>query len=192
MKRQLTDDEERFIENIFVSYNEALERYGRKCVSYKNHLYSCVEDALQLTFLKAIDHVDTLMKHENVIGWLKESYYHELQHTLRRVISRHEVMTEDPDQLKAVHQERMKQAMSLWQETVSVKDTITTACETLSEEEYVIFMEHFLNNSTIEQTAKMMNASHDSIRGKIRTIRKKLKKNLFLVCCFLILLDYIG
>lgn len=185
MRRKLTKQQHAFISALPGIYGDALLKYAVRFLGYKSHLQYLAEDALQETWLKAIENVDTLMQHENPSAWLKLCLKRVLLNKLRAASYQRETLAEDVAQHPAASAQAVQSALERWQETTSLREVQEIASMLLSPEEIQTFGDHFLYGFTAEETAKLENVPAATIRGRISRIRKKLKKYFQHMCILL-------
>ena len=59
-------DPSNFIEHLYLEHRDFLTRYARRFVEKPD----ATEEIIQITFCIALKRIDTLMDHENPVGWL--------------------------------------------------------------------------------------------------------------------------
>lgn len=96
-------------------------------------------------------------------------------------------MPEDELQ-EALTASEMVDAVSAWADAVTVPEVLECVAEILSEEEHKVFDDVFINGYTIQETASRQHISFDKARGKVSSIRKKIKKYFSTLCLFIIIM----
>lgn len=185
MHSKLTKQQYAFISALPGLYGDALLKYAVRFLGYKPHLLPMAEDALQETWLKAIENVEALMQHENPAAWLKLCLKRTLLNKLRAASHQREELVEDVAQHPAASARAVQSALDRWQETTSLQEVQEIAAMLLTPEEIRIFGDHFLQGFTAEETAKLENVPAATVRGRISRIRKKLKKYFQHMCILL-------
>lgn len=185
MRKRLTEQQHLFISGLPELYGDALLKYAVRFLGYKPHLQHMAEDAVQETWLKAIEHIDALMQHENPSAWLKLCVKRSLLNRLRAASHQREELTEDVTCHPAASAQAMEAALDRWQKAVTLREVQEVASMLLSPEEWTTFGDHFLQGFTAEETALLENVPAATVRGRISRIRKKLKK-YFLDMCILL------
>ena len=185
MRRKLTKEQNDFLSAMPGLYGDALLKYAVRFLGYKTHLQHMAEDALQTTWLKAIENVDELMQHDNPAAWLKLCLKRILLNKLRVASQQREELTEDVTRYPTVSTQAMQSALDRWQETATLREVQEVAAMLLSSEEWTTFGDHFLQGFTAEETALLENVPVSTVRGRISRIRKKLKKYFLDMCIFL-------
>ena len=174
MPKKLNQEEEKFIAKIAEQYYEMLHQYCCRCISYNTKYLPIVPDVVQATFLKAVENAAVLLQHENVPGWLKRSCYFSLMNMLRDIRSSREVASPAIDRLRFLGLAATEND-AVWEGKISLNDVIAAARKILTEGEWIVFVDYFLNNLSTDETAMKNHLSHDAVRGRISRIRKKLK-----------------
>ena len=185
MHKSLTEQQYTFVSSLPRLYGDALLKYAVRFLGYKPHLLHMAEDALQETWIKAIEHVDILMQHENPSAWLKLCLKRILLNKLRAASHQREDLAEDVTQYPAASAQAVQSALERWQETTSLREVQEIAAMLLTPEEMQTFGDHFLYGLTAVETAKLENVPAATVRGRISRIRKKLKKYFLHMCILL-------
>ena len=174
MSRELTKEQSEFLEGIAKNYEEMLFRYCFKCMNYNSKLLPYVPDIVQEVYLKASIHVEVLMHHKNIPGWLKKSCHFSLLNMLRNIRNGREILYPTIEKLhKLLHPEQI--TINECDDTVTLEEVIDAAETILSEEDQAIFNSYFLDDLSTIETARQNNMSYDTVRGRISRIRKKIK-----------------
>ena len=191
MKKALSSEQLKFLDDLTVQYGDMLTKYAYRFFGYQPNKLETAQDAVQDTFLKAVQDVDSLMAHPNKAAWLKVSLkytlfniqrephwqHEELQPTITDSMSRKIAVTEALDHIE--HLPRLE-------EVIAIANTI------LSEGEIDTFYDHFLIGLTTEETAILEGVPNATVHGRIGRIRKKLRKYFGLSCYFFLILFYIS
>lgn len=190
MKKPLSESQGDYMRKLTQTSADVLLKYAYRFFGYQQHMQEVAEEAVQDTFLKAVEDVESLMKHPNPIGWLKVSLRNILLNIKReqhwKFEEAKEVIVENPEkQLYVVldafdHFDRYPRLKEL-------EDVVNTI---LTPDEATTFYDHFLSGLTTEETAILEGVSSDTVRGRISRIRKKLRKHYDMQCFFLLLLFY--
>ena len=73
MKKPLSESQVNYMRKLTQTSADVLLKYAYRFFGYQQHMQEVAEEAVQDTFLKAVEDVESLMKHPNPIGWLKVS-----------------------------------------------------------------------------------------------------------------------
>lgn len=73
MKKRLTEAQATYLRELTLQSADVLTKYAYRFFGYQPHMREIAEEAVQDTYLKAVEDVESLMKHPNKIGWLKVS-----------------------------------------------------------------------------------------------------------------------
>ena len=190
MRKRLTEQQYQYVSRLPGLYGDALLKYAVRFLGYKQHLLPLAEDALQETWLKAIENVESLMQHENPSAWLKLCLKRTLLNKLRAASHQREELAEDVTRHPAASAQAVQSALERWQETTSLREVQEIAAMLLTPEEIQTFGDHFLQGFTAEETAKMENVPAATVRGRISRIRKKLKRYFLNLCVLLSVMCY--
>lgn len=190
MRRRLTEQQTRFLSESPVQYGDALLKYAVRFLGYQPHLLPLAEDAVQETYIKAIENVDDLMQHANPAAWLKLCLKRILLNHLRSASHQREELTENLAQLPAVTADAIQTALDRWSDRVSLQDVREMAALLLTPDEQQTFDDHFLYGFTTDETALLEGISSATVRGRISRIRKKMKKYFAHMCVFLFVMCY--
>ena len=185
MRKRLTEQQYQYINSLPGLYGDALLKYAVRFLGYKQHLLPLAEDALQETWLKAIENVDALMQHENPSAWLKLCLKRILLNKLRTASHQREELAEDVAQHPAASAQAVQLALERWRETTSLREVQEIAAMLLTPEEMQTFGDHFLYGFTADETARLENTPAATVRGRISRIRRKLRKYYLHLCIFL-------
>ncbi len=185
MRKRLTEQQHRFVSDLPRLYGDALLKYAVRFLGYKPHLLPLAEDAVQETWLRAIENVDALMQHGNPSAWLKLCLKRILLNKLRMASHQREELAEDVARHPAASAQAVHSALERWQESTTLQDVQEVAAMLLSPEEMQTFGDHFLYGFTAEETAQLENVPAATVRGRISRIRSKLKKYFLHMCIFL-------
>lgn len=167
------DQEESFIEHLFVTYHEALKYYCMRCFSYQSHFLPYVDDCIQEVFFAALKKKDKLFVHPNPYAWLRNACKKQCLMVLRRnkiwqkVIGKYET-TEVPAPTTCIEDDILR-----WLCLYDTEKWVKNLKERLSDSERLVFIEYFENEKSAVDIAKIHHTSVSSIRGAIQRIRKK-------------------
>lgn len=81
MKKVLTSEQTQFLNDLTLQYGDMLTKYAYRFFGYQPNKLEIAQDAVQETFLKAVQEVETLMEHPNIAAWLKVSLKYTLFNT---------------------------------------------------------------------------------------------------------------
>lgn len=187
MKKVMSEAQANFLRDLTLRSADMLTKYAYRFFGYQLHMREIAEEAVQDTYLKAVEDIESLMIHPNPIGWLKVSLRNILLNIKREQHWKYEgskdVIRDNPDK-------RLYAVLDAFDEFSSYPrlkelEEVINAILTLDEAE--TFYDHFLCGLTTEETAILECVSNDTVRGRISRIRKKLRKH-YKTSCFLILL----
>lgn len=191
MKKVLTSEQLQFLDDLTLQYGDMLTKYAYRFFGYQPSKLEIAQDAVQDTFLKAVQDVEELMIHPNKAAWLKVS----LKYTLFNIKRESHWQYEEPHAVLPSNvsaNDFVTEALDHMYDLPHLKDVITVANTILSEEEISTFNNHFLFGLTTEETAILESVPNSTIRGRISRIRKKLRVHFDMPCCFLFILFYIA
>lgn len=193
MKVSLTEEQLRFVESLVEDYSDVLLKYGRRFVNFRPDYYFMVEDAVQVTFEKATRCVDTVMNHENVIGWLKRSCCFALLHEIDvyKKRRRREMLYADVHDADEVRKQVNLSSVAAWETQITRDEIERIVREVLSEDEKTVFHLHFQDHQTLAETAKQTGFTVGVVRGTIKRIQRKFMEYFLSLCIFLVLNGYI-
>ncbi len=184
MRMKLSEEQIDFLNQLPLLYGDMLTKYAYRFFGYQQSMYQAAEDAVQDTFIRALYHVDALMSHPNVAGWLVTG----LRYTLlnyRRSQPREELFA-DPAESAQVSAQMALESLERWERSEQLSDVKNAVLSILTVDELVTFNDYFLMGFSTEETALVEQVSFDTVRGRLQRIRKKLQKKLTKVCCFLL------
>lgn len=191
MKKVLTSEQTQFLNDLTLQYGDMLTKYAYRFFGYQPNKLEIAQDAVQETFLKAVEEVETLMEHPNVAAWLKVSLKYTLFNIQRDPYWQHEEPQASIDNLTA-SKDLITDALDQSDSFPRLKEIISVIDSVLSREELSTFHNHFLLGLTTEETAILESVPSSTIRGRISRIRKKLKSHFNILCCFIFILFYLG
>ncbi len=170
----LNAQEKEFLHGLVEKYGSVLEKYCWRCLSASHDREQQTKDILQEVYLDAVQNVKALMNHPKVLGWLKLSCYHHIIDARRSQNSKPECPLE-PEQIdEYLARIEAVEALKRWRDR-TLSDVCSTVIEILSSEEKSTFEDHFLRGYSMKETAERENIDYDTVRGRINSIRKKLK-----------------
>lgn len=191
MKKVLTSEQIQFLNDLTLQYGDMLTKYAYRFFGYQSNKFEIAQDAVQETFLKAVQEVETLMEHPNIAAWLKVSLKYTLFNIQRDPYWQHEEPQASIVNLTA-SKDLITDALDQSDSLPRLKEIISVIDSVLSREELSTFHNHFLLGLTTEETAILESVPSSTIRGRISRIRKKLKSHFNILCCFIFILFYIG
>lgn len=190
MKKVMSEAQANFLRDLALQSADVLTKYAYRFFGYQLHMREIAEEAVQDTYLKAVEDIESLMIHPNPIGWLKVSLRNILLNIKRK---QHWKYEESKDVIRDIPDKRLYAALDAFdefdryprlKELEKVVNTILTPAEADT------FYDHFLCGLTTEETAILECVSNDTVRGRISRIRKKLRKHYKIPCFLLLLLFY--
>lgn len=190
MKKVLTSEQTQFLHDLTLQYGDMLTKYAYRFLGYQPNKFEIAQDAVQETFLKAVQEVETLKEHPNIAAWLKVSLKYTLFNIQRDPYWQHE----EPRNSITNHsssKDLLVDALDQIDSLPPLKEVISVIDSVLSREELSTFHNHFLLGLTTEETAVLESVPNSTIRGRISRIRKKLKSHFNMLCCFTLILFYI-
>lgn len=190
MSNVLTEEQKDFLSELIWQYSDMLFKYAYRFFGYKTHMREIAEEAVQDTFLKAIEDVEKLMLHPNRIAWLKVS----LRNTLFNIRREKHWEWEEPNSnMLDVPNKGMYvvlNAFDRFDRYPRIDELLEVVEVVLTDEEMETFYDHFLFGLTTEESAVLESVTKDTVRGRISRIRRKLRKHYGLTCIFLLLSFY--
>lgn len=190
MKKVITEAQADFLRDLTQRSADVLTKYAYRFLGYQLHMREIAEEAVQDTYLKAVEDIETVMIHPNPIGWLKVSLRNILLNIKRE---QHWKYEESKDVIRNNPDKRLYAALDTFDEFNSyprLKELEEVIRTILTPNEAETFYDHFLCGLTTEETAILECVSNDTVRGRISRIRKKLRKHYKMPCFFLLLLFY--
>ena len=190
MKKVLSEAQIDFLCDLTLKSADMLTKYAYRFFGYLPHMREIAEEAVQDTYLKAVEDIETLMKHPNPIGWLKVSLRNILLNIKRE---RHWKYEESNDIILDLQEKRLYAVLDAFDELERyprLKALEEVVNVILTPDEVETFYDHFLYGLTTQETALLECVSNDTIRGRISRIRKKLRKHYKMPCFLLLLLFY--
>lgn len=179
-----------FLYHLVALYSDALEQYCLRCLASIPDRYQTTQDIVQSTYLDALESVSTLMKHPNVLGWLKRVCYYHIADELKSR-KKHPQIVLPNDQVECkITQNQLVEGLWLWEQT-ELTDVIDAVGSILTQEEQAVFQSVFLDGYTMKETAQQKNMKFDVVRSKVNAIRRKLHKFFNMMCIFILLIRYI-
>lgn len=190
MKKVMSEAQANFLRELSLQSADVLTKYAYRFFGYQLHMREIAEEAVQDTYLKAVEDIEPLMIHPNPIGWLKVSLRNILLNIKREQHWKYEeskeVIRDNPDK-------RLYAALDAFDEFdryPRLKELAKVVNTILTPDEADTFYDHFLCGLTTEETAILECVSNDTVRCRISRIRKKLRKHYKMPCFLLLLLFY--
>ena len=188
---RVTPEQAAFLEDMYNKYSRALELYAYRFLNYDSRTIFLIPDAIQDVYLKAVKDVDKLMRHENVLGWLKKSCEYSLLSMLRKRRTSKEILSDSIEKIQLKSEEETLKSFTSWSQRITVNEVLEATCKILSPEDQQIFSDYFGENLTMQQTAEKNNMSTDKVRGKISRIRKRLKSYFITLSMVLLFIVFV-
>lgn len=190
MKKKLTNEQAQFLYDLTLKYGDILTKYAYRFFGYQPHRFQNAQDAVQETFVKAVQDVENLMEHPNKAAWLKVSLRFTLFNMQRNPHWKLEELQATVKEAPTRRLHVVLDAFDRLERYPRLTEVIAVAEVILTEEEFDTFYDHFLAGMTTEETAFLEGVSNDTVRGRISRIRKKLRKHFGLTCYFFFFLFY--
>lgn len=190
MKKNITQEEVDFLRDIVLRYGDILTKYAYRFYSYQPHMLQTAQDAVQDTFLKAVQDVQVLMAHPNIAAWLKVSLKYTLLNIQRNPYWKLEELQASVTESPARRLHIVLDAFDRLEHYPRLKEVVSVADAILTKGESDTFYDYFLVGLSVEETALLEGVTNASVRGRINRIRNKLKKHFGLTCYLYILLFY--
>ena len=190
MKKVMSEAQANFLRELTLQSADVLTKYAYRFFGYQLHMREIAEEAVQDTYLKAVEDIEALMTHPNPIGWLKVSLRNILLNIKRE---QHWKYEESKDVIRDNPDKRLYAVLDAFDEFSSyprLKELEEVINTILTPDEAETFYDHFLCGLTTEETAILECVSNDTVRGRISRIRKKLRKHYKMPCFLLLLLFY--
>lgn len=190
MKKVMSEAQANFLRDLTLQSADVLTKYAYRFFGYQLHMREIAEEAVQDTYLKAVEDIESLIIHPNPIGWLKVSLRNILLNIKREQHWKYEeskeVIRDNPDK----HFYAALDAFDEFDRYPRLKELEKVVNTILTPDEADTFYDHFLCGLTTEETAILECVSNDTVRGRISRIRKKLRKHYKMPCFLLLLLFY--
>lgn len=190
MKKKLSEAQAEYLRELTLQSADVLTKYAYRFFGYQPHMREIAEEAVQDTYLKAVEDVESLMKHPNKIGWLKVSLRNILLNIRREQHWKYEDTKESIDDNPDKKLHIVLDTFDEFDHYPRLKELEEVANAILTPDEADTFYDHFLCGLTTEETAILECVSNDTVRGRISRIRKKLRKHYKMPCFLLLLLFY--
>lgn len=190
MKKVISEAQANFLREVTQQSADVLTKYAYRFFGYQPHMREIAEEAVQDTYLKAVEDVESLMKHPNKIGWLKVSLRNILLNIKRE---QHWKYEESKDVIHDNPDKRLYAALNAFDEFdryPRLKELEEVVNTILTPDEAETFYDRFLCGLTTEETAVLECVSNDTVRGRISRIRKKLRRHYKMPCFLLLFLFY--
>lgn len=130
-------------------------------------------DVLQEVYLTAYEKIEILSKHENPIGWLKKAAKYKTYHVFERKNKVKELLTDE--NLMALNQKFEDDYSGLLK--CDLKNILT-------EDEYNLFYDFYIKGFTLNELAGFRKSTDQALKSKLARIRRKARKQLFLLIMF--------
>lgn len=190
MKKKLSEAQADFLRELTLQSADMLTKYACRFFGYQPHMREIAEEAVQDTYLKAVENVESLMRHPNKIGWLKVSLHNNLLNIKREQHWKYEDKKEPIDDSPKKQLHTVLGVFDEFERYPRLKELEEVADAILTPDEAETFYDYFLCGLTTEETAILESVSKDIVRGRISRIRKKLKKHYKMSCFLLLFLFY--
>ena len=164
-----------FIETLFHSNESKVKRYAVTILKDKYR----AEEAVQITFLEAINHVDTLMAHPKPEYWLLLTLKHKIMHSERsRIRDQRRFLSLDAEECAPLAAPICLEEQVEGQETGtgSTFSTVKIIQKCLTPEELNHIKRLILDKATHLEVAEELGISVWTSQKRLERIRKKLRK----------------
>ena len=179
----------KLLEELHHKYYESVYSLCLTVAEYDPTAHELIEDCIQDAFVKAITSYSKYKDYNNPMGWIARVATNKLQSELRKR-NRHVKVTPlyAPEKLADMNllsdgiESELKQK-DIARQIARIYDMLTTT-------EKTIFDAYFMDEKSVNQTAKETGLSVNSVRSGIRRIRKKARaakslQIIFVLGCFL-------
>ena len=163
---------EKFVMRLFDQYQSFLHtlcwRYVKHDPLYADAIDECVLD----TFMQAYLAYETLRHHPNVQGWLTATCLNRLKPRIRQMKSRNarQAFSVDDPQAPPLA------ACGVPEEAAPARDELAALYAALTENERLVFQDHYLQGYTLQAVANRQQRSLASVKATVRQIKKKAEK----------------
>lgn len=178
-------NQDELIENLFLSYHDALKK---ACMGYFHYLpqyMPYVDDCVQEVFVAAIKKQDDLAQHPNPYAWLSNACRKQCVFFIRQRVSRQNIIGKQIPFCDAMPESCVQDDIVRWLDAYDAERHLTRLREQLTEAEQLVFEEHFLWRKTAATIAEEQNTSETAVYGTIQRIRKKACRLMAIAIFFL-------
>lgn len=168
------DNQESYIESLFVTYHDALKYFCMYCFSYQPQFLPYVDDCIQDVFVAAFKKREKLVKHPNPYAWLLNACRKQCYSVMRRQkIWNKAIGKVSSYQFEQTSIMNVENDIVRWMCSFDAEKWIDSLKSSLTSSESMIFTEYFEKSKTAPQIAKEQEISEASVRGAIQRVRKK-------------------
>ena len=190
MKKRLTEEQAQFLDDLVRRYSDTLTKYARRFFNSQQHMDPIADEAVQETWLKAVEEVEKLMNHPNPIGWLHTSLRYSLLNIQRDPRWKYETVQDAVNETPNSKLYAVLDAFDQLDRYPRLPEVLSAAEKILTPDERDTLYDHFLNGWTTKETAASECVTDDTVRGRISRIREKIKKYFKFLCYFMLILFY--
>ncbi len=148
----MSEEQKQFYHKIYKKYYSLLFRYGMSYLGNEGD----VEDCLQATFTIALEKIDELEKHDNVVGWLVQTLKHRMKKLLRRKKRWGDIVVSLEDATENLTIEDLPDTVSLEDGLLDYESELENFRTILSEREYEIFKAHYIDGEPYRSIAERL------------------------------------
>lgn len=162
----------KLLEDLYHQYYESVYSLCLVVADFDPTAHQLIEDCIHDAFIKAIIYYDRYKHYKNPMGWIARVATNKLKSDLAKE-KRHAKVTPiySPEKLAAMALPTDEIDSELRQKDVSRK--IAQIYDMLTPQEKTIFVAYFLEDKSVDQTAKDTGLSVNSVRAGVRRIRQK-------------------
>lgn len=166
----------RIMENLYENYYELIINFCMKNIGNESRFIPLIEESVHEAFFAFIENYAKLANHPNKAGWLYLKAWNLVRSGIRTTKNHEHIIMEiafarlnDPKVLES--------AIDEWLQSDEFNSEIERIHKTLTDIEKPVFDSYFIEDKSMEETAKLNGLSNNSVRAAIERIRKRTRKN---------------
>ena len=163
------------LEELYQKYYRTVYNHCLIMIRYQKRFADLIDDCVQEAFITFILSYSKLAKHPNHVGWLCNAAWNRMRSVIRRVRKDDKKlkilvnsMKNDTNQIEWAFEQLHSKEESLFY--------LDKIYRTLTDIERTVFDDYFLNNLSLNETAKKSDISRNSVRSAVDRIRKRARK----------------
>lgn len=169
----MMNNNENFMENLYVTYYHALKQLCMRYFSYNTKYMNQVDDCIQNVFCIAIEKQEQLINHPNPYAWLANVCKIQCFGIIRKEKRRSAILQEQVYNEEKAKITNTQDDVLRWVEQNDAAELLAALLAKLTPSENLIYTEYFVKDKTAARIAEEQDITENSVRGTLQRIRKK-------------------
>ena len=178
--------QDKFIEEVFLSYHDALKKACMSYLHYKPQYLPYVDDCIQEVFVAAFKKKNDLIKHPNPYAWLANACKKQCAFLIRKKAIRESIIGKRVPFSNQLTNACVQDDIVRWLDALDAEQKLINLRSQLSETEQLIYTEYFQQRKKASQIAREQHINETAVYGTIQRIRKKAYRLMVMIIFFVL------